>query len=177
MTMRPVGPNEYSPFSFGGTPTFQPTTLSDTLRSFGVGTVGNNLSVGSISPIMSDWSRAEIPVVPLPTVPVVEGASMASPSPNTGMTGLDKINTVLAGIGTIGNLWNMFQAQKLAKRQFRFQKDITETNLANQIKSYNTALADRINSRSFTEGRPEGYAQQYIQQNQLSRNPDRTPGG
>ena len=74
---------------------------------------------------------------------------------------------VLGGVQALGNLWAAFQAQKLAKEQFNFQKGVTNTNLANQIQSYNTSLADRINSRAFTEGRPEGYAEQYIDENKM----------
>ena len=74
---------------------------------------------------------------------------------------------VLGGVQALGNLWSAFQAQQLAKEQFNFQKGVTNTNLANQIQSYNTSLADRINSRAYTEGRPEGYAEQYIDENKM----------
>ena len=58
----------------------------------------------------------------------------------------------LSGLGTIGNLWAAFQAQKLAKQQFEYTKKITDTNLGNQVQSYNTALDDRINSRAKVQG-------------------------
>ena len=74
---------------------------------------------------------------------------------------------VLGGIGTIGNLWAAWQAQKLAKDQFNYQKDITDTNLANQIQSYNTALSDRINSRGFIQGDSQSTIDQYIEENSL----------
>ena len=74
---------------------------------------------------------------------------------------------VLGGIGTIGNLWSAWQAQKLAKDQFNYQKDITDTNLANQIQSYNTALTDRINARGFTQGDSQSTIDQYIENNSL----------
>ena len=74
---------------------------------------------------------------------------------------------VLGGIGTIGNLWSAWQAQKLAKEQFNYQKDITDTNLANQIQSYNTALSDRINSRGFVQGDSQSTIDQYIEENSL----------
>lgn len=74
---------------------------------------------------------------------------------------------VLGGIGTIGNLWSAWQAQKLAKEQFNYQKDITDTNLANQIQSYNTALTDRITSRGFTQGDSQSTIDQYIEENSL----------
>lgn len=74
---------------------------------------------------------------------------------------------VLGGIGTIGNLWSAWQAQKLAKEQFNYQKDITDTNLANQIQSYNTALSDRMNARGFVQGDSQSTIDQYIEENSL----------
>ena len=73
----------------------------------------------------------------------------------------------LGGIGTIGNLWSAWQAQKLAKEQFNYQQGITDTNLANQIQSYNTALTDRITSRGFTQGDSQSTIDQYIENNSI----------
>lgn len=89
---------------------------------------------------------------------------------------LGTANMALGGLQTIGNLWSAYEANKLARKQFAFQKDITETNLANQILSYNTALEDRMRSRAYTEqGQPGGTtaesAQSYLDQNRLQRRP------
>lgn len=73
----------------------------------------------------------------------------------------------LGAIGTLGNLWAAFQAQKLAKEQFDFQKGVTNTNLANQIQSYNTSLVDRINARSFMQGDSQETTDAYIAANSL----------
>jgi hypothetical protein len=81
---------------------------------------------------------------------------------------LDTAKLALSGLGTIGNLWAAFQAQKLAKKQFNFTKQITETNLANQVQSYNTTLEDRGRSRAFAEGQSAVDAQTYIDKNRLT---------
>jgi hypothetical protein len=53
----------------------------------------------------------------------------------------------LGAIQTLGSLWSSFQQNKLAKESFNFQKEAYYTNLANQEKTYNTALEDRISTR------------------------------
>lgn len=73
----------------------------------------------------------------------------------------------LGAIGTIGNLWSSWQAQKLAQEQFNYQKGITDTNLANQIQSYNTALSDRIAARGFMQGDSQSTIDQYIEDNSM----------
>lgn len=78
-------------------------------------------------------------------------------------------NLALSGLGTIANIWAAFQAQKLAKQQFNFTKDFANTNLANQVQSYNTTLADRARSRGFTEGQAPGVTAAYISQNSLPK--------
>lgn len=82
---------------------------------------------------------------------------------------MDTMQLGLSGLSAIGNFWNAFQAQKLAKKQFEFTKEITNTNLANQIKSYNTSLSDRARSRGFVEGQSQDQIDQYIAGNSLSR--------
>lgn len=79
------------------------------------------------------------------------------------------LGSIMSGIGTLGNLWGANRALGLARDQFNFQKDFANTNLANQIKSYNTALEDRARSRAVVEGQSQDTAQEYIDRNRLSR--------
>ena len=80
----------------------------------------------------------------------------------------------MQGLSTIGGLWAAFKAQKLAKQQFKYTKNVTDTNLNNQIKSYNTTLEDRIRSRAKVEGMSPEMAQAYIDNNRLTREPMQT---
>ena len=75
----------------------------------------------------------------------------------------------LGGLGALNSIFNGFQSGKLAKDQFKFTKDITNTNLNNSIKSYNTQLSDRINSRAAVQGESSSWAQDYLDKNRLSR--------
>lgn len=75
----------------------------------------------------------------------------------------------LGGLQSLAGIYNSLQANKLANQQFKFTKDVTNTNLNNSIKSYNTALSDRANSRYFTQNQSQSEADKYIAANQLSR--------
>lgn len=75
----------------------------------------------------------------------------------------------LGALGSLANIYGGFQANRLAKDQLSFTKDITNTNLNNQIKSYNTALEDRARSRAVAENRDQASADAYIEKNKLSR--------
>lgn len=82
------------------------------------------------------------------------------------------IPTLQLGLGmlsSLGGLYGATQSNKLARDSFNFQKGVTNTNLNNQIKSYNTALEDRARSRAVTEGRDASTADDYISRNRLSR--------
>lgn len=63
------------------------------------------------------------------------------------MTGLQKISTGVSMAAALANIWSGVQQNRLARQNFNFQKGIMETNLANQISSYNNALEDRMNLR------------------------------
>ena len=85
-------------------------------------------------------------------------------------------NTETLGLGVqslaaIGGLYNAFQSNKLAKEQFNFTKEVTNTNLNNQIKTYNTTMEDRARARARLDGRAdtEGYTQDYMDKNRISR--------
>lgn len=75
----------------------------------------------------------------------------------------------MSGLGALGNLWSSFQAQDLAKKQFGLTRDVMNTNLANQIKSYNTRLSDIARARGVTEGQSQAQVDDYVTRNQLSR--------
>ena len=75
----------------------------------------------------------------------------------------------LGGLQTLGAIWNGWEANKLANKQFAYKKDVTETNLRNQIQAYNTTLEDRGRSRAHTEGQSQAQAQSYIENNRLRR--------
>jgi len=86
----------------------------------------------------------------------------------SGMNGFQKVNSVLGGIQSLGGLYMGLKQLSLANKQFAFQKDFANTNLANQIKSYNTTLADRSRSRASIEGQSQEQAQSYIDQNKMA---------
>lgn len=75
----------------------------------------------------------------------------------------------LGGLQAIGSLWNAWEANKLAKKQFNFTKDVTNTNLGNSIRAYNTTLEDRARSRAVVEGQTPAQAQAYVDKNKATR--------
>ena len=83
--------------------------------------------------------------------------------------GMDYLGAGIQGLGAIGGMMQNRKAMKLAKDQFKFAKNFANTNLNNQIKSYNTALEDRANARAVMENRDQSSAQAYIDKHKLSR--------
>lgn len=79
-------------------------------------------------------------------------------------------NTGFKGLATLGNLWGAFQGNKLARKQFSLASDAYNTNLTNQIKSYNTTLEERIKGRHPTNDvAAQAKADAYIAANKLTR--------
>ena len=58
---------------------------------------------------------------------------------------------------------------KLAKQQFNLQKDVLNTNLNNQIKSYNNSLADQLRSRAAMETGNVNAYDSLIEERKLTR--------
>lgn len=65
---------------------------------------------------------------------------------------------VMGGLNSLGQLWGSYQANKLAKDQWKTQKSILNTNMMNQIGAYNNQLRDKLDSRAYTEGRSQASA-------------------
>ena len=84
---------------------------------------------------------------------------------------LGTLNMGVNALAAIGGLYNAFQSNKLAKDQFAFTKEVTNTNLNNQIKTFNTTMEDRARARARLDGREdvEGYTQDYMNKNRNSR--------
>lgn len=83
---------------------------------------------------------------------------------NMGTAGL-----ALGGLQSLNGLIQGNKAFGLAKDQFKFQKNVTNTNLNNSIKSYNTALEDRLTARGVAQGDDAATVQANIDKNRLSR--------
>jgi hypothetical protein len=88
-----------------------------------------------------------------------------------GVSTAQGLSGILQGVNTLGNLWGALQSLKLAKKQFNFTKDITETNLRNQTQSYNTALSDRISSRAHQQGMSADQAKSWLATHSLAQRP------
>lgn len=80
--------------------------------------------------------------------------SYGNPTSNMGGFGFNipTAQLALGGFNSLGNIWGALQAQKLARDNFNFTRDVTNTNLTNSIQAYNTALTDKITSRAKTQG-------------------------
>jgi len=78
--------------------------------------------------------------------------------------------TALQGLSTVGNLWGAYQGNKMARKQLALSTDAYNTNLTNQIKSYNTQLEDRIRGRyAPTNAAGQAEANRQIEANKLVR--------
>ena len=103
--------------------------------------------------------------------PLIPGFDKAGGGLFGGLSSAQKLNAILGGIGTIGGLYASFKQLGLANKQFDFQRNFSNANMANQVQSYNTALGDRERSRAVVEGQSPAQAQSYIDANKLAYKP------
>lgn len=77
------------------------------------------------------------------------------------------VGNIASLLGSIGSIYGAMQSYGLAKDSLDFSKETFKTNLANQTKSYNTALEDRARSRYSQEGGSQSDADDYVRKNRL----------
>ena len=75
----------------------------------------------------------------------------------------------LGALNALAGMYNSWNMNKLAKQQFNLQKDVLNTNLNNQIKSYNNSLADQLRSRAATETGDVNAYDSLIEERKLTR--------
>lgn len=135
--------------------------------------IGYMPNTGAMNPAGAYMQNMQMPqtqgiIAPGQNLAGIQAPAMPQTTAGTGLGfNLGTGQLVLGSIGTLGNLWAAFQAQKLAKEQFEFQKGVMNTNLANQIQSYNTSLSDRIVARGYMQGDSQETVDKYIADNSL----------
>lgn len=77
------------------------------------------------------------------------------------------LSAVMQGIGALTSAWLGYQNLRVAKDQLGFQKDAFQKNFANQTKSYNTSLEDRIRGRTADYAGKESDVQAYLDKHKL----------
>lgn len=82
---------------------------------------------------------------------------------------MNTFGNVMGGLSSLGQLWQGYQANKLAKDQWRTQKSVLNTNMMNQIQSYNNSLRDRLDTRAKMEGRDQESADREFEERQVRR--------
>lgn len=79
----------------------------------------------------------------------------------------DNLGSIAQGIGSLGQLYMGGQQLGLARDTFNQTRDAYNQNMANQTKTYNTALEDRIRGRSSNYSGKEEDVQGYLTNNRL----------
>lgn len=133
-----------------------------------IATSGSSLVPGSISQQILDMPMSNPNLGGGSGVVGAIGGAKSGGGLFGGMSGMDKANMALTGLQTLGSLWGAFQSMKLANKQYKFTKNVTSTNLNNQIKSYNTTLDDKARSRGKVESQSAQQTQDYINKNKLA---------
>lgn len=75
----------------------------------------------------------------------------------------------LGALNALAGMYNSWNMNKLAQKQFNLQKDVLNTNLNNQIKSYNNSLADQLRSRAAMETGDANAYDSLIEERKLTR--------
>lgn len=82
---------------------------------------------------------------------------------------LGTMNGIMGGLNSLGQLWGARQGMKLAKDQWNTQKSVLNTNMMNQIQSYNNSLKDRLDTRAHMEGRDQASADAQYEERKARR--------
>ena len=140
------------------------------------GTPSNGMSSMGVTPQSLNFTGVDSSQIPIGQFgnQIDQASSWLKNLPSVGSAGglgfgfnIPTAQLGLGALNTAAGLWGGLQAQKLARDQFNFTKNMATTNLANQTQSYNTALTDKINARAKTQGMTSQETQAYLDKNRL----------
>lgn len=170
-----LSPYSINPWlSSGGTSDFNFGSIDGSQFTFDP---NNNMNIGqginpSFSPDlgnMPNWGNDPTVTGSFGDAPTFDPVSNQQGGSDLGWN-MGTLNTGFKGLATLGSLWGAFQGNKLARKQFSAAQDAYNTNLTNQIKSYNTQLEDRIRGRHApTNAIGQAEATRQIEANKLVR--------
>lgn len=151
-----------------------PMTYGNPMPAMGTGIPDPTVPNYGLAPQVTNFMPKSTAMAPLTganagSFPIGENAKGEEPKGLMGWLGKNggQLDTLAGLVGGIAQIWGGIQANKLAKEQLGFAKSSYETNLANQIKSYNMALEDRIMSRASQNGNSDADARSYIDKHKL----------
>ena len=145
--------------------TRSPSVLGNLANSFGFQDQGS-LVQGMIPDQITPMDIGQIGV-PAQAGMQVGMPQQANPLGSPLGANLGTAQVAISGLQALSNLWMGFQANKLAKKQFKAQQGFADANFVNSMKSYNTALSDRARSRGFTESQSQSSIDSYIENNKM----------
>ncbi len=102
-----------------------------------------------------------------PVVPGTEGTGGAGTGFWDKIGGADGLGSLMKSLASLGSIYTGLQSLKVAKDEYRLNKEAYRTNLANTRMSFNTALEDRARSRFATEGRSQAEADAYVKKHSV----------
>lgn len=145
-----------APFDYGAQMPMSMGIGQGSTPSYGMGTSGGAPSFNAPANTMATPAATSIP-----------GAGGAAEEGGWFTRNMGTVKDVAGILGGFGQVWAGLQANKIAKDTLNFQKKSYETNLANQIKSYNLGLEDRIRSRYAQNERSTSDADAMIAANRM----------
>jgi hypothetical protein len=134
-----------------------PDQFNDPMAPIGVAATNNQVSAAP-APAMAPLT----PAIGAESMAPIAGAPAAgNASPGFFQQG-GGAQVALGAVQTLGSLWNSFQQQKMAKKTFALNEEAYRSNLADQRKTHNSGLEDRIRSRYAYEGKSNAQADKTI---------------
>lgn len=108
-------------------------------------------------------------------LPEFESPVLGGGPPAAGGNGLfgwlrngENLSALAQGIGALSGAWMGRKQLGIARDNLNFQRDAFERNFANQTRSYNTSLEDRIRGRSADYAGKENDIQSYLDRHRLT---------